>query len=86
MVFKELTELEWVTGTRTERTHTHTHRYLHMRLWVEWKELIVAALFFSSYKPVSFTEGKLLAARPPWGVFNMCYGCVWRPVPCASQF
>lgn len=57
MLFKELTELELVTGAlvRGWSTHTHTHSE-NRHAWVEWKGIDCGGSPVLFYKPVSFTE------------------------------
>lgn len=56
MLFKELTELELVTGALVRGQSTHTPSE-NRHAWVEWKGIDCGGSPMLSYKPVSFTEG-----------------------------
>lgn len=76
VVFKELTELELVTGTRTEHTYTHTQKHTLMHTWIDCCGSLMLFFFFFFYKPVSFTEGDLrLLALPGGSSISVMGGC-----------
>lgn len=71
--------MELVAGTRTEHTHWLENTLVHTWMELNWLLRQAHAIFFHFHKPVSFAEVDLrLPALLGRGVFNICYGRVWK--------